>query len=103
MNTQILLIKTEIKKTVEVQKELKNQTRTIRLVGNRTMEPWQAQMRKNSNREKLRLMYAAYAIMRGKDLKTVEQHYDSSKPHFLNVYNSEIKSIIEKFSNNGKE
>lgn len=96
MNTQILSIKNEIKKMVEVQKELKNQTRTIRLVGNRTMEPWQAQMRKNSNREKLRHMYAAYAIMRGKDLKTVEQH-------FLNVYKSEIKSIIEKFSNNGKE
>lgn len=101
MKTQILNLKNEIKKLVEVQKELKNQRKTVRLVGTRTMEPWQAAMKHNSNRHLLRLMYAAYAKMRGKMYSTVENSCKLiDEYHPLYEYEKQINSIIEKY---GKE
>lgn len=65
-------LKSEIKELAEGQIELKNQRKTERLVGERKMEPWQAAMEHRSNRAKLRAMYAAYAILRGKDISEID-------------------------------
>jgi hypothetical protein len=101
MKTQILELKNEIKKLVEVQKELKNQRKTVKLVGTRTMEPWQAAMKHHSNRHQLRLMYAAYAKMRGQMYCKAENNcilIDQYHPLF--EYEKQINAIIEKY---GKE
>lgn len=104
MKTQILNLKNEIKKLVEVQKELKNQRKTVRLVGTRTMEPWQAEMKHHSNRHQLRLMYAAYGKMRGKSYSEIENNCTLiGEHHPLEVYEAQINSIIAKFATDGKE
>lgn len=101
MKTQILELKNDIKKLVEVQKELKNQRKTVRLVGTRTMEPWQAAMRHQSNRHQLRLMYAAYTKMRDKSYSYAENNCIlTDEYHPLYMYEKQINSIIEKY---GKE
>lgn len=95
MNT----LKNEIKDLVEVQKELKNQRKTDRLVGERTMPAWEASLKHLVNRHTLRLMYAAYGKMRGKSYSQTENHHDE-ETHPLKQYERQIDAIIEKY---GKE
>lgn len=90
-------LKNEIKKLAEVQKELKNQRKTEHLVGDRTMEPWVASFKHFTNRHTLRLMYAAYGVMKGKSYSQIENHFDE-ETHPLKQYESKINSIIEKYA-----
>lgn len=90
-------LKNEIKNLVAVQKELKNQRKTVNLVGDRTMEPWVASFKHVANRHTLRLMYAAYGVMRGKTYSQIENHFDEES-HPLKKYESKINAIIEKYA-----
>lgn len=63
MNT----IKQEIKKLAEYQKYLKNQRKTVNLVGKREMPAWEAAYKVQSGKSTLTHLYAAYAILRGKE------------------------------------
>lgn len=65
-------LKSEIKVKSEQQKSLKNQRKTKNLVGERIMDPWKATMDHMSNRNQLRRMYAAYAILRGRKIEDVD-------------------------------
>jgi len=94
--TDIKKMKEDIKKMVEEQKTYINQRRTVRLVGERKMEPWVATMKHAQNREKLRVMYAAYGVARGKRFSYVEKHYPEEN-HPLNQYQHQIDKIIEKY------
>jgi hypothetical protein len=76
-------LKNDIKKLVEYQKVYKNQRRTKRLVGERTMEPWEAAMNHEINRENLRIMYAAYGLMKGKTFSQIENNKNVEEEHPL--------------------
>ena len=69
-------IKNDIKELAAKQKFLKNKRKTVHLVGERIMEPWEATYRHQENREKLRFMYAAYGLMRGKQFSQTENTHE---------------------------
>ena len=48
-------------------------------------------------KHELRLLYAAYGLLRGKSFSQTENHY-SEENHPLNKYKSEIMSIVETYS-----
>lgn len=52
-------------------------------MGERTMSPSDATMKHFYNREDLRVLYAAYGILRGKNYSEIENHYPD-KGHPLN-------------------
>jgi hypothetical protein len=67
-------MKADIKKMNEEQKFYVNQRKTKRLVGERVINPSEAQWKHRSNRQKLRLMYAAYTLARGKSISLIDKH-----------------------------
>jgi len=94
----IAKMKADIKTMVEKQKELKNQRRTVKLVGKRTMSPSDAAYKHMSNREDLRMMYAAYGISRGRSVFQIESHcptenHPLSEPYHQNM----IDKILKKY------
>lgn len=72
MKTEIVNFRNEIAKLEAEQKNVKEQRKTERFTGTRTMQPWQAQVCVQENKDKLRLMYAAYGLMRGKKFNEIE-------------------------------
>lgn len=94
-------LKSEIKELAGKQSSLKNQRKTVKLVGERTMEPWQATMEHRSNRAKLRAMYAAYAILRGKELSDIDSgKFDTTwdEAHFK----TSVEKILIKYQGGAK-
>ena len=65
-------LKNQIKELAVNQRSLKNQRKTVKFVGVRTMEPEHAAYKVFKNKEELRIMYAAYGILRGKDFSQIE-------------------------------
>ena len=90
-------MKSDIKKMAEKQKFFKNQRKTEHLIGERKMPAWEATLNHQLNRQKLRLMYAAYGLLRGKLFSQIENHYPEEN-HPLKEYQSKIDKIIEKYS-----
>lgn len=95
-------LKEDIKVLAEKQRFLKNQRKTVKLVGERKMNTWEATYTHQENRGKLRLMYAAYGIVLGKKFSQIENKF-TEEEHPLNEYKDEIEKIIlsykEKVSN----
>jgi hypothetical protein len=95
-------LKSEIKELAEKQSSLKNQRKTVKLVGERTMEPWLAALNHHGNRAKLRAMYAAYAILRGKDPSVIdsgkfESEYDEDR------FKTSVENILIKYQKGVKD
>jgi hypothetical protein len=67
-------MKADIKVKVEEQKFYINQRRTKRLIGKRKIKPSEAQWKHLLNGITLRIMYAAYAIARNKDLSLIDSN-----------------------------
>lgn len=86
-------IKEQIKVLVKEQKVLRNQRRTVKLVGERTIDPWQAAVKHISNRGQLRYLYAAYGIMRG---KTIEQIESKKSKEPINM--DKVNKLIEQYN-----
>lgn len=84
-------LKSEIKKHVEKQKALKNQRKTVNIVGERTMPTYEATYQHHFCRESLRTMYIAYGFMRGKTIEQMEA--PNSKPYS----ESAVDAIILKY------
>ena len=61
--------KNDIKELVEKQKHYRNQSRTVRLVGPRTMDPRAAAIAHRDNGLVLFIMYVAYGELRGKPIE----------------------------------
>ena len=83
----------------KVQKNTKEQRKTVNFHGERTMPTWKATMLVPEQREQLRIMYAAYGLLRGKKFSQIE---NNSKPlddgkHPLTLYLSEINKFLEKY------
>ena len=89
-------MKEDIKTKAEEQKFLKNQRKTVKIVGERTMPAKDATYRHQVNREDLRIMYAAYGIARGKSFSQIENHYPEAD-HPLQKYQKTIDRILEKY------
>ena len=65
-------LKLEIKKLSAQQRFFKNQRKTVRLIGERSIPSYEATWRHKANRVDLREMYIAYGIMRGKTIQQIE-------------------------------
>ena len=83
----------------KVQKNTKEQRKTVNFHGERTMPTWKATMLVPEQREQLRIMYAAYGLLRGKKFSQIE---NNSKPlddgkHPLTLYLPEINEFLEKY------
>lgn len=62
-----LEIKNEIKRLSEEQVFLKNQRKTVKFVGERKIDSYEAVLKHQSNRELLRHLFEAYSLIRGKE------------------------------------
>ena len=98
VNPGIAQLKEDIKNMVADQKFYKNQRRTERLVGERIIPTYKAQWHHQSNREYLRLKYAAYGLMRGKAFSVTENKYPEEK-HPLHEFKDKIQSIVDYYMN----
>jgi hypothetical protein len=77
-------LKSQIKVLASQQRELKNQRKTVHVVGERTMEPWKAWIQHQSNRSKLRDLYLVYGILRGKKLEDIDKTYPYKSETYIN-------------------
>lgn len=95
----VAAMKADIKEMVEKQKFYKNQRRTEKLVGARKMPAWEATYKHQTNREDLRVMYAAYGLARGKSLSQIENHYsEDNHPLSENPFPLRIERIQKKYT-----
>ena len=113
MNENIKNFRNEIAELEKAQKELKPQRKTENFKGERTINHWDAAENVRNNKFTLRMMYAAYGLMRG---KTFEQIESAAKPlkwgeyyrdryaskeldgkHPLYLYLNEINEWLEKY------
>lgn len=88
-----VLFKDYIKTMAEEQKFLKNQRKTEHIVGKRKMPAWEATMKHRSNRRKLRILYAAYGVLRGKKYSEIENKC-ADKEHPLKQYDKAIERVL---------
>jgi hypothetical protein len=95
-------LKLDIISSAALQKAMKNQRKTVHLKGERIIEPDEANMRVFLDGMKLRIMYAAYGLMRGKSFSQTENHYPEEN-HPLNKYKNAINRCIEVHTNFVKE
>lgn len=93
----IAKMKVDIKSMVEKQKFYKNQRRTERLVGKRVISPSDATYKHLTNREDLRVMYAAYGLARGKSFSQIENKYPEEN-HPLNKYQGTIDRYLKNYT-----
>ena len=90
-------MKADIKKMVEEQISLRLQRKYKLPEGmERTVSQSEAQWKHRANRQKLRLMYAAYGIARGKSLQQIENNHKEDV-HPLEEYMDIINDRIEKY------
>ena len=89
-------MKADIKKLAEEQKFLKNQMKTVRIVGERKMDAKDAWAKHHYNRQDLRAMYAAYGIARGKKYSQIENHYPEEN-HPLHDLQRKIDRLSEPY------
>lgn len=96
--TDVAKMKIDIKAMVELQKFYKNQRRTEKLVGKREMPADEAAYKHMSNREDLRVMYAAYGQARGHSFSITENHYpEDGHPLKDNPFPLRIERVLEKY------
>ena len=90
-------MKADIKKMVEEQKSYRLQRKYKLPEGmERTVSQSDAQWKHRGNRQRLRLMYAAYGMARGKNFKQIESNH-KEEPHPLEQWCISIGSIINRY------
>lgn len=104
----------EIAALEKVQKNTKEQRKTVNFHGERTMPDWKATMLVPEQRAQLRVMYAAYGLLRGKKFGQIENnanpldrgYYEKTGDwvspslygkHPLVLYLSKINDFLEKY------
>ena len=123
LKNAISAMRSKIAEMEKEQKNYKNQRRTVRLVGERTMPAWVAGENSRELTKTLRIWYAAYGILGGKKFEVTEnnakplihdrdmyysypdglkgQHYTHYPwlhgKHPLCKYLSEINNVLETF------
>jgi len=90
--------KAEIKVAAGYQKFLKNQRKTVKLVGKRELEPWMATMKHYHNRQDLAAMYVAYGVMRGKDLdEQMKAHISKRNEYAMSSAKEKVEKLLSKY------
>lgn len=89
-------LKSEIKELSEKQKFYRNQRKTVHIVGERQMLASEAWYQHHISRNKLRIMYAAYGIARGKSFSQIENNFPDDN-HPLTGYQKQIDSLLKKY------
>lgn len=84
-------LKNKIKALAEGQASLKNQRKTINIVGERKMTPSEAFEKHKNNRVELREMYMAYGILKGKTQEEIENNPKTP----INM--KRVEKIVESF------
>lgn len=90
-------LKNQIKTLAQEQKVLKNQRKTVKFSGDRTIDSWEASMKHRSNRFKLRDLNFAHGIMKGRKPEEIE--FNAKEP--INMEN--INKIITEYEEYEKE
>ena len=83
----IAKMKSDIKSKSEEQRFLKNQRKTVNIVGERKMPAWEASCNHNANRYDLRILYSSYALARNKVVSETE----------LKLFPKSIDRVLEKY------
>ena len=83
LKNAISAMRKDIAELEKKQKETKPQRKTERFKGERTMPAWVATDQARANKEKLRIFYAAYGLLRGKNFNITERN---AKPIELDKY-----------------
>lgn len=91
-----LRLKSEIKSLVEKQKFYKNQRKTVKIVGEKLLSNSEATWRASGTSQKLRLMYAAYGLLRGKTFSQIENAY-SEENHPLKQFQVLIDKLVKEY------
>jgi len=90
-------MKADIKKMVEEQRFYKRQRKSDKTIfKERVITPKEAQWKHQANRQKLRLMYAAYGKARGKNFSQIENKYPE-ETHPLNQWCVSIDGLINRY------
>ncbi|NMC59744.1 MAG: hypothetical protein GYA51_10235 [Candidatus Methanofastidiosa archaeon] len=103
----VSVLKNDIKNLVEEQKNFKRLIKEANCIVKDgkvywdPMHPSMTQSKAYWNGKKLRLMYAAYGLMRGKKFSQTENHYPEEN-HPLIQYIDQISKIIETYSKTEK-
>jgi hypothetical protein len=92
----LMILKENIINLEQQQKFLKNQRKTVNLIGERLIKKGDAYIKHRDNRKKLRLMYTAYGLARGKSYSEIENAYPE-KNHPLIEYECWIDKILEDY------
>jgi len=91
-------LKAEIKVAANYQKFLKTQRKTVKLQGERKVEPHEATYKHRNNRRMLASMYVAYGVMRGKDLdEMAKSHISKDDPYMFNVGKNNAEEILSMY------
>ena len=115
MNTKLNELKNLIKAKAEYQRKLKENRKTVNFKGERLkytykkyvgngkyvdetteMSHYKAAELHQENRYDLRLLYAAYGVLRGKTFSQIENNHPEEN-HPLNGYKNEIMKIVNTY------
>lgn len=115
LKNAISAMRKDIAELEKKQKETKPQRKTEHFKGERTMPAWVATDQARINKEQLRIYYAAYGLLRGKNFNITERNakpieldkyyeqtgrwlnYDLAGKHPLFAYLSEINRILNNY------
>ena len=98
MKEEIRQLRQEIAALEKEQINMKAQRKTVNLKVERTISQYEAAEKVRTNRRKLRVMYAAYGLMRGKTFEIIENRHDSqSTTHPLIAYCRDINKVLNKY------
>lgn len=90
-------LKSVIKELAEKQKFYRNQRKEVHILGERKLPANEASGNHRYNRYNLRIMYAAYGLMKGKTFSEIENNYPEEN-HPLNMYKYDIDKLVKKYS-----
>ena len=93
-------LKEKIANAVDEQKIFKENRKTVRFKGERKYEPWEAAMKADYRTHQLRILYAAYGLLRGRKITETENHVPKSwlkNYHPLMDYYFEIDYVLKEY------
>lgn len=96
MNENIKNFRQEIATAESEQRNTKAQRKTVYYTGERTMTPQEAYWKAINNADELRVMYAAYGLMRGRKFAQIENHWEGGC-HPLVGYAERINKYLNKY------
>jgi hypothetical protein len=91
VNKKYSAIKEKIKVLSKEQRVLKNQRKTIHLVGERTIEPWAAYFQHQANRSELKDLYITYRLLKGVPIEEIQAQYKTP----INM--NKVNQLVEEY------